>query len=145
MKCQTIIDKSRDEEVLIYAHAESSLTREIEALVTAHSTELIGYGERSVITLSPAEVICFTAESDKVYALTDTEQLRIRSRLYTLEEALGGDFVRINQSCIANIKKIKRFEASFGGALLVIFKNGHKDYVSRRQLKAVKERIGFHL
>jgi len=40
---------------------------------------------------------------------------------------------------------IKKFDVSFGGALTVIFKNGYTDYVSRRQMKIVKERIGFNL
>ena len=66
-------------------------------------------------------------------------------RLYQLEELLDASFVKINQSSIVNVKKIERFEASIGGALLVILQNGHRDYVSRRQVKAVKERIGFRL
>ena len=59
-----------------------------------------------------------------------------------LEEKLPLDFVKINQSCLANIKKIERFSASVGGSLKVIFKNGHTDYVSRRQLRTVKEKLG---
>ena len=55
---------------------------------------------------------------------------------------LGTDFIKINQSCIANIRQIQRFDTSFSGTLRVIFKNGYTDYVSRRQLKAVKERLG---
>ena len=52
------------------------------------------------------------------------------------------NFVRINQSCIANINQIKKFSASFNGFLQVHFKNGYIDYVSRRELKNVKERVG---
>ena len=52
------------------------------------------------------------------------------------------NFIKINKSCIANLKKIKRFDASFGGAMQVTFKNGHTDFVSRRNLKNVKERMG---
>ena len=37
---------------------------------------------------------------------------------------------------------IDRFNASIGETLLVIFKSGYKDYVSRRQIKNVKERMG---
>ena len=31
---------------------------------------------------------------------------------------------------------------TLGGSLTVVLKNGYRDYVSRRQLKAVKERMG---
>ena len=51
-------------------------------------------------------------------------------------------FVRINQSCLGNVRRIARFDASIGGSLMVTFENGHRDYVSRRQLKTVKERMG---
>ena len=51
-------------------------------------------------------------------------------------------FVKLNQSCLANIKQIKEFKASIGGSVMVIFQNGYKDYISRRELKNVKERIG---
>ena len=51
-------------------------------------------------------------------------------------------FIKLNQSCIANKNKIKKFESTIGGALKVIFKNGYIDYISRRELKNVKERMG---
>ena len=43
---------------------------------------------------------------------------------------------------LANFNRIDHFKASIGGALLIIFKSGYKDYVSRRRLKLVKERLG---
>ena len=92
-----------------------------------------------------ADVICFSVENGKLYAITGGEKLRLRMRLYQLEEILDPSFVKINQSAVVNVKKIERFEVSIGGALQVILQNGHRDYVSRRQVKAVKERVGFRL
>ena len=77
-----------------------------------------------------------------MYALTENEKFKIKSRLYQLEEKLDNNFVKINQSCIANIKKIDRFKATVGGSLTVVFENGYVDFVSRRKLKNVKERLG---
>ena len=51
-------------------------------------------------------------------------------------------FIKINQSCLANKKKIKKFEYTIGGSLRVVFKNGYIDYIARRELKNVKERMG---
>jgi DNA-binding LytR/AlgR family response regulator len=48
-------------------------------------------------------------------------------------------------SCIANLSKIKKFNASFSGSLSVVFKNGYTDYVSRRSVKFIKERLGLKL
>ena len=145
MKCRTVIDKDREEEVVIYIHERNSLSSEIEELVMGRSLELFGFKDKNIVKLSPSDVFCFTVENNKVYALCEREKYQIKQRLYLLEEILDRDFVKINQSCIANIKQIKRFETSIGVSLSVVFKNGYRDYVSRRQLKAVKERIGIRL
>ena len=58
-----------------------------------------------------------------------------------LEESLPDNFLKINKSCIANIDKIKSFDATITGTLAVNFKNGYRDYVSRRRMKSVKERL----
>ena len=146
MKYSLRIDAEREEEVIVYAHERSKLTDDIENLINEADCELIGYGERDVVRLDASEITCFIVEDNKVYAICNTgERMWIKLRLYALEKILGDGFVKLNQSCIANVKKIKRFDASISGALTVVFKNGYKDYVSRRQLKTVKERIGFNL
>ena len=143
MKCKTVIDPGREEEVLIYAHRRSKLVEEIEALVERGSKEWIGYDDqRQILQFSSHEVYCFISEANKVFAITTHGRLAIKERLYLLEELLDDSFVRLNQSCIANIRMIERFDASFSGTLSVVFQNGYRDYVSRRQLKIVKERVG---
>ena len=142
MKFTVFIDKSREEEVIVYAHERSCLTDKIEALVTDKSREIIGHRDGDAEILSCDSVFRFTVEEGKVFALTESGRYRIKERLYTVEEKLGSDFIKINQSCIANISKIKGFRGSAYGSLDVIFKNGTKDYVSRRNLKKVKERFG---
>ena len=142
MKLRIVIDKNRDEEILIYAHEKTALICDIEQLVNNDSFDLTGYGETETIKLNLNEICCFITEENKVYALTEKGKYRLKSRLYQIEKNLNDNFVKINQSCIANIKKIDKFKASVGGALTVIFKNGYEDYVSRRNLKSVKERLG---
>ncbi|MBQ7800187.1 MAG: LytTR family transcriptional regulator [Oscillospiraceae bacterium] len=141
MKCTVVIDKKREQEVVIYAHKRTELINRIEALA-AEETELVGYNDREAVLMRFDEVFCFCSEDNRVFALCQNERLRLKERLYKIEESLPSDFVRINQSCIANIKKIARFDTSISGTLRVVFKNGYTDYVSRRQLKNVKERLG---
>ena len=142
MKCTTVIDSEREEEVLIFVRKENALTDEIKALVEGWSTTLMGYTDSAAVRLQASDIFCVTIDGGRVYATTARERLQLKERLYVLEELLGRDFVKINQSCMVNVKEIDRFEASIGGALLVTLKNGYKDYVSRRQVKAVKERLG---
>lgn len=146
MKHTTIIDPHREEEVVIYAGKRTREIEELESYLDRMGAELVGYGEDGqILPLRPAEIHCFIVEDGKVYALTEKEKLTVRLPLYAIEEMLTEDFVRINQSCLGSIRKIVRFDASIGGALMVTFGNGHRDYVSRRQLKNVKERMGIKL
>ena len=142
LKLKIVIDKERTEEVIIYAHEKTKLVEDIERLVEESTARLIGYKDKAVVPLTAADVHCFIAENNKIYALRGDEKLQLKCRLYNIEENLTDNFVKINQSCIANIKMIERFDASISGSLRVKFKNGYTDYVSRRQLKTVKERLG---
>ena len=141
MKCVTVIDKEREEQVLISVHEKSRLSEEIERLVMQYGSELTGYREKEAVRLLLADAFCFAVEYNRVYVYTSEEKLQLKYRLYQLEERLTENFVKINQSCIVNIKSIKRFDASIAGTLRVTLKNGYSDYVSRRQLKTVKERL----
>lgn len=143
MRCRIFIDKEHEEEILIYTHEKTPLVDRIEKLVSDDSFELIGYKDREAVRLDTADVICFVAEDNKVFAMTESEKFSLRLRLYQIEENLSDNFVRINQSCIANINKIDRFDASISGTLMVRFKNGYRDFVSRRQVKNIKERFGW--
>ena len=145
MICKTIIDQDCEEMVTIYAHERTQLVEEIENMVNRNSSELVGYHENSIYKLDPDDIHFFAVEDNKIYAFTDTQRLWVKERLYNIENTVGSEFIKINQSCLANIKKIERFDITFAGALTVVFKNGRKDFVSRRQLKFVKERRGFKL
>lgn len=142
MKLKIVIDKTRDEEIVIFAHKHTKLIDDIENLVKNTSSEIIGYSEGEAKIISPSQTVCFTVENNKLYAITEKEKLQIKMRLYQLEDMLDSGFVKINQSCIANVKEIKKFDTSISGTLKIVFKNGYCDYVSRRNIKSIKERLG---
>ena len=142
MKYRIEFAKDQEEDVVVYAKRECEALKKIEVLLRDDEQTLFGYSDGDVIRLYPDGVYCFFIEAAKVFALTDEGKLLVKDRLYRLERMYEEDFVKINQSCLVNISKIKRFDASLGGALMVVLKNGHKDYISRRQLKSVKERLG---
>ncbi len=140
MKCTVIIDADREEGVTVVLNAPSPLADEIRALCIADERTVTSFDGESA--LSPSEIYAFAVEDGKTFAVTKDGRLRIRERLYETEALVGRAFVRINQSCLVNVSLVKRFAASFGGSLRVEMKNGFCDYVSRRQIKAVKERMG---
>jgi DNA-binding LytR/AlgR family response regulator len=143
MKCFTYIYKEHDEEVLIYSKERTTLVNEIESLCNSSEITIVGTNDNEIVKINPIEVACFISENNKVFALIKDKKYQIKQRLYQLEEMdFNKYYVKINQSCYANIKNIKKFESTIGGALKVIFKNDYIDYISRRELKNVKERMG---
>ena len=145
MKLTLYIDKGREEEVIVYAHSKSKLTEALESLINEeklNTTPIVGYSGEDIIEVRPCDVHCFFIEDKKLYASMDKRDVLIKRRLYEIENSLGADFIKINQSTVANVNYVERFSVSIGAALTVHFKNGRRDYVSRRQLKSVKERFG---
>ena len=144
MKITIITDKTKDEEIIIRVHEKTELVEKIEKLVNETSDGFIGYKENEAMMLDINDINCFITENNKVFAMTE-EKLLIKERLYKVEEKLDDNFIKINQSCLANIKKIVKVQATFSGSLSVVFRNGYTDYISRRNLKNVKERLGVKL
>ncbi|MBR6072226.1 MAG: LytTR family transcriptional regulator [Acholeplasmatales bacterium] len=142
MRCYTYIEEIEEEKVLIYAKERTKLVDEIESLVISSDVDLTGTYNNEIIKIDINDVTCFISENNKVFALINDKRYQIKQRLYQLEEMNLNTFIKINQSCLANKRNIKKFESTIGGALKVIFKNGYIDYISRRELKNVKQRMG---
>lgn len=142
LKYEIIIDPAAEERVVVYAKQETSLTQEIARLCEERAESVLGYRDSEIVKLSVADIHYISVTGGKVYAFCDSDSFVLKERLYTLESRLPNYFIKINQSCLANIKKTERFDTSLSGTLKIYFKNGHTDYVSRRQLRAVKERLG---
>ena len=142
MKFTLHIDPEREEEMVIYARENRPVFAEIQRLLAGTEQQLVGYEQENIVVLKPKKITCFVSGGDKVFAIAGEHRYLVKKRLYQLEEQLGKDYIKINQSCLANIGQISRFSASIGGSLEVVFRDGYKDYVSRRELKKVKERMG---
>ena len=142
MKFTLHIDPEREEEMVIYARENRPVFAEIQRLLAGTEQQLVGYEQENIVVLKPKKITCFVSGGDKVFAIAGEHRYLVKKRLYQLEEQLGKYYIKINQSCLANIGQISRFSASIGGSLEVVFRDGYKDYVSRRELKKVKERMG---
>ena len=142
MKYSIFIDPEREEEILIYTREKNALIERIEELISGSNVELVGYRNDEITPLKPLDVECFFLEDGKTYAMCGGKKYNLRARLYQLEATVGDVFLKINQSCIVNVNAIEKFETSIGGALRVRLKCGYTDYVSRRQLRSVKQKMG---
>ena len=142
MNYKIFIDKEQKEEIIVYARESGDLVRKIEELLINEEFNLLGFSDAQAIKLNIENIFCFVTEKNKVYAIYENERFKVKYRIYQLEELLPDNFIKINQSTIANINLIEKFSASPYGTLCVKFKNGYTDYVSRRNIKKVKERFG---
>lgn len=123
------------------------MTEELNDLVRRLSGQtprmLAGFREDTLELLDPAEVLRIYAASGRVYAVTERGEFTLRQRLYELEERLeGGRFVRISNSEILNLGKVKSFDLSFAGTICVTLADGSAAYVSRRYVSKIKQVLG---
>lgn len=146
MKFKLVIDKTKEEEVVVTAHETSSLTEQIEALVLQSQPldRIAAYTEDEIVLLSAEQIECITVLDGKTWAIdTNRIHFRLKQRLWELEQCLPANFIRINKSTLANETRLARFIASFSGAVDAVFLCGHRDYVSRRCFAQIKRR--YHL
>ena len=81
--------------------------------------------------------------NQKVYIQTLQGEYAIRYRLYELEEALDKkQFLRISNSEIVNVKKIRDIDLSIIGRICIRFSNDTQTYVSRRYIPKIKKSLG---
>ena len=141
MKLNVFVDKTQKERIDIYIKEKRQIVEDIENLISEENI-LLCYKNSEIYKVNFSEIILLTVENEKVAVFTEKDKFFIKERLYMAEEKLSSDFIRLNQSAIGNIRKIRKFDCSVSGTLKVTFTNGLTDYVSRRQVKAVRERLG---
>ncbi|MBR4863681.1 MAG: LytTR family transcriptional regulator [Oscillospiraceae bacterium] len=144
MKFRLIIDKDKEEEVVVTAHEESGLTEQLRLLVTqaAKDAPIIGYIQDDMQLLTAAELECITVLDGKTFAIdSKNRRFRLKQRLYELEAILPSNFIRINKSTLANETALERFAVTYTGSVDAVFKCGYREYVSRRCFAQIKRRL----
>ena len=148
MKVGINIDRSVEEvEVLITAQEQS---RTVNALYE----HIVEFDKKSLETLTAykddiakivnvADVFRIYTGNQKVYIQTHQGEYAIRYRLYELEAALDKkQFLRISNSEIINVKKIRDIDLSIIGRICIRFEDNTQTYVSRRYIPKIKKSLG---
>lgn len=148
MKVGINIDRSVEEvEVLITAQEQS---RTVNALYE----HIVEFDKKSLETLTAyrddiAKIVNVTdvfriyTGNQKVYIQTHQGEYAIRYRLYELEAVLDKkQFLRISNSEIVNIKKIRDIDLSIIGRICIRFEDNTQTYVSRRYIPKIKKSLG---
>lgn len=145
MQIEIKIDNSCKEPKIIVV--TNKITDEINKLVkklAEDTPQLLAGVQGDVLKiLDQHDISRIYATNGKVYAETEDGEYLLRLRLYELEERLDkNNFVRISNSEIINLKKVKAFDLSYTGTICVSFLNGTVAYVSRRYVKKIKQVLG---
>ena len=123
------------------------VTDEINEIVKSLSCDshmrIVGFQESCAEILQQENIERVFASVGKVIAQTDTGEYVLWLRLYEAEQRLNRhSFVRISNSEIINLKKVKGFDLSFAGTICVTLTNGTVTYVSRRYVAKIKQVLG---
>lgn len=123
------------------------VTEEVSALLKKLSEgcppPLTGYKDEALEILDGQDIYQIYAVKGKVIAVTERGEYTLRRRLYELEERLDKScFVRISNSEIINLKKVKKFDLRLTGTICVSMTNGSVTYVSRRYVSRIKQVLG---
>ena len=124
-----------------------SMTEEVNDIVRRLSEQpaslLTGFREDMCEVLEQGDIIRVYARSGKVFAVTERGEFTLRQRLYELEERLDRSrFVRISNSEIVNVRKVRGFDLSLAGTICVALANGETTYASRRYVSKIKQILG---
>lgn len=104
---------------------------------------ITGFKNDCVELLEPQQIYRFYSSQSKVFAVTDKGEYIVKSRLYEIEEYMRlPKFVRVSNSEIINLKKVKNFDLSLAGTIYVKFSDGTDTYVSRRYVSKIKNILG---
>lgn len=125
----------------------NKVTDEINDILNALSSKtpevITGFYNGLAEIISPDSIIRVYAESGKTVAAVDKKEYILRQRLYELEEQLTKySFVRISNSEIVNLKKVRNFDLSLSGTICVTLSDNTATYVSRRYVSRIKQVLG---
>lgn len=130
-----IKDRARSEDVEGVIAAVQEYADRKEPMVKAY------FGE-SLVALPQAQITRVFTDNRKVCVQTSERSYELKKPLREVEDQLNKDkFVRISQSEIINIQKVKSFDFSIAGTIGVLLDNGESTFVARRRIREVKQAL----
>lgn len=131
----TIHTKERTEEI-------DTIIEAIEAASENEYPRIPVSQDDRVILLPQREIIRVHTQGRKLEIETEKGSYIVGRTISSLEEVLNEDrFIRISQSEIINLYKVKHFEFGVVGTVGIEFENGVKTWAARSRVKAIKKTL----
>ena len=137
-----ISSKYEDIEIIINSPVKNEQVQQLENNLKLEATKtiqkIIGYQGNDIFVINVFDIITFYSEEKNNFCKTKNGIYRIKEKLYYLEEMLPRrDFIRISNSVIININNVKCFNTSIVGRMVVKFKDGTEEIISRRRASEI--------
>ena len=145
MKIEVRLDPEYAEpKLLILA---DSMSEEVERILRLLRSEpgrpLVGFRREGGSPLGGGGSSRIYAQQGRVCAATDSGEYVLRQRLYELEEKLASaGFVRISNSELINLRRVRSFDLSLAGTIRVNLDDGTTAWVSRRYVAKIRKILG---
>ncbi|MBR4719538.1 MAG: LytTR family transcriptional regulator [Lachnospiraceae bacterium] len=141
-----INEKYIDPKVTIKTKAN---TRQVENIIYAIENasdndfpQIVANDNDKLVFISQRDIVRIYTEGRRILLQTADEVYTVKRTLTGLEEDLNpGRFLRISQSEIINLYKVKCFDISVSGTIGVEFDCGIKSWASRSRMKQVREML----
>ncbi len=146
-----ISEKYEEIEIIINAQKRTEEVQKIEEKLIENDSkiikQIIGYQGNDIFVIKTEDIILFYSEEKNNYCKTKEGIYMVKEKMYYLDDMLDKNkFIRISNSAIVNIDKIKCFNTSIVGKIVVKFYDNTEVNVSRRRtteiMKFLKERRG---
>lgn len=142
MKVEIEINQEIEETIVLIKSKEDS--PEVQKLVEKiknidDDNKIVAQKDEKFYILDFKEIDSIYSNQGKNYINKNNEEYLTKSRLYELEEELTSNFIRISNSEIINFDKVENLDLSITGTIKIKLKSGYTTYVSRRNIRKIKE------
>ena len=137
-----LIEGLEESYAVIYTELIDEEIQNIVSIIGNSTGVVTAFNNERIIVLKESDIYVIRVEDKKTVIYCKDKQYISKKRLCELEKTLKSSSMKISKTTLINLKYIEGIEAAFGGMMLLIMKNGVKDYVSRRYLPNLKKYLG---
>ena len=127
----------------------SKRSRQVENIIEAIETASENFHPSIPVADDGGTLLLSQRNITRIYTEHRKTMLRTDDRIYSagmtltqLDSILDTErFIRISQSEIVNMYKVKRFDLNTAGTIGIEFDNGDKSWVARSRVKVIKEML----
>lgn len=136
-------DAKETKVIIVTPQMDESVSELMKRISEERPQVIAGFSGDTVCLLDQEEIYRVYTGEGKVFAVTRGGEYTLRLRLYEIEERLDKSrFVRISNSEIVNLRRVKGFDLSYTGTIRVSLSNGETSFVSRRYVSRIKKVLG---